>query len=172
MFELASRVYQMCDFNHQMEELEKINSNAHDYLIDVDILKWTRTHSPVNCYHMKTTNIAKSMNSALRFSCKLPIWTLMEFVHSLMQKWFHDKCNHAKTSTFPLTDVAYEFLTDSIESSHCIDAKLVDNILYLVKDECKDVIVNLIEKTCTCWKFEFKLLPYRHAITAIRHLIY
>ena len=71
---------------------------------------------------MMTTNIAKSMNSALRFARKLPICTLVEFVHILMQKWFHDRRNHAKTSTCPLTNVASEFLTDSIESSNCLEA--------------------------------------------------
>ena len=71
MFELTSRVYRMYDFDHQMEELDKINSDAYDYLIDTDIHKWACAHSPVNHYHMMTTNIAKSMNSTFRFSHKL-----------------------------------------------------------------------------------------------------
>ena len=61
LFELAFRVYRIFDFDHQMEELKKINSNAYDYLVDVDIRKWVRAHSPVRRYHMMTTNIAKSM---------------------------------------------------------------------------------------------------------------
>ena len=67
--------------------------------------------------------------------------------------------------------MAYEFLTDSIESSHCLEAKPLDNILYLVKDGRKDGIVNLKEKTCSCWKFQFELLPCQHVVVAIRYLI-
>ena len=160
----------MCDFDHQMEELDKINSDAYDYLIDTDIHKWACAHSPVNHYHMMMTNIAELMNSALRFGCKLPICTVVEFVCSLMQKWFHDRHNHAETSISPLTDATSEFLTDSIEFSHCLKAKPVDNI-YLVKDGCKDDIINLKEKTCTYRKFEFKLLLCQHVIAVIMYLI-
>ena len=59
------------------------------------------------------------MNSVLRFGCKLPICTVVEFMCSLMQKWFHDRHNHAETSTSPLTDAASELLTDSIEFLQC-----------------------------------------------------
>ena len=86
MFELTSRVYRMYDFDHQMEELDKINSDAYDYLIDTDIHKWACAHSPVRRYHMMTTNIAESMNSLLRFARKLPICTLVDFLRSQMQK--------------------------------------------------------------------------------------
>ena len=65
-----------------------------------------------------------------------------------------------------------KFFTDNIESSHCLKANPVDNILYLVKDGRKDGIVNLREKTCNCQKFQMELLLYRHAATAIRYLIY
>ena len=102
----------------------------------------------------------------------LPESTCMEFVRSRMQKWFHDRRDHAEKSICPLMEATSKFFTDNIESSHCLKANPVDNILYLVKDGRKDGIVNLKEKTCTCRKFEFKLLPCRHAIVAIRYLIY
>ena len=75
LFELASRVYQIFYFNHLMEELKKIEPNAYDYPIHADIRKWARAHSPVRRYHIMTTNIAESMNFALRFAQKLSICT-------------------------------------------------------------------------------------------------
>ena len=77
----------------------------------------------------------------------------MEFVHSLMQKWFHDRYNHAETSTCPLTQAASNFLTDSIKSSHSLEANPTDNSIYLVKDGRKNDIVNLKKKTCSFRKF-------------------
>ena len=109
LFELASRVYWISYFDHHMEELKKIVSDAYDYLFDADICKWVHAHSPVRRYHMMTTNIAESMNFALKFAHKLPICTFVEFLCSLMQKWFHDRHNHAETSTCPLTKAAYDF---------------------------------------------------------------
>ena len=170
LFELASRVYRISDFDHLMEELKNIEPNAYDYLIHVNIRKCTRAHSPVQRYHIMTMNIAESMNSALRFSRKLPICTCVEFVRSRMQKWFNDRRNHALTSTCPLTEAASDFLTDSIECSHSLEANPVDNSIYLVKDGRKDGIVNLKEKTCSCRKFQFELLPCRHAVAAIRYV--
>ena len=119
---------------------------------------------------MMTTNIAESMNFALKFAHKLPICTFVEFLCSLMQKWFHDRHNHAETSTCPLTKVAFGFLTVTIESSNCLEANPIDYSIYLVKDGRKDGIVNLKEKTCNCRKFQFELLPYRHAVAAIRYV--
>ena len=86
-----------------------------------------------------TTNIAESMNSALRFARKLPICTCVEFVRSRRQKWFNDRRNHALTSTCPLTEATSDFLTDSIECSHSLKANPVDNSIYLVKDGRKDL---------------------------------
>ena len=166
LFDLASRVYQIFDFDHLMKEL-KIEPNAYDYLVHVDIRKWVRAHSPVRCYHIMITNIAESMNYALRFARKLPICTCMEFVRSQMQKWFHDRHNHAETSTYPLPETASNFLTDSIECSHSLEANPVDNSIYLVKDG----IVKLKEKTCSCRKFQLELFPCRHVVAAIRYLI-
>ena len=118
-----------------------------------------------------TTNIVKSMNFALRFVRKLPICTCMEFVRSWMQKWFHDRRNHALTSTCPLTEATSDFLTDSIECSHSLKANPIDNSIYLVKDGRRDGIINLKEKTCSFRKFQFELLPCRLAVAAIRYLI-
>ena len=70
-----------------------------------------------------------------------------------MQKWFHDRRNHAETSTCPLTKMASDFLTDIIESSNCLEATPIDNSIFLVKDDRKNDIVNLKEKTCSCRKF-------------------
>ena len=47
LFELASRVYRISNFDHLMEELKKIEPNAYDYLVHADIHKWTRAYSPV-----------------------------------------------------------------------------------------------------------------------------
>ena len=68
LFEFASRVYWIFYFDHHMKELKKIESDAYDYLVNVDIRKWVNAHSLVQRYHMMTTNIAESMNSVLRFA--------------------------------------------------------------------------------------------------------
>ena len=154
-----------------MKELKKIEPNAYDYLVHADIRKWMRAYSSVRHYHIMIMNIAESMNSALKFAQKLPICTCVEFVRSRMQKWFHDRHNHAETSTCPLTKAASDFLTDSIECSHSLEANLVDNSIYLVKDGRKNGIVNLKEKTCSCRKFQLELLSCQHAVAAIRYLI-
>ena len=39
LFELASRVYRIFDFDHFIEELKKIEPNAYDYLVHADVRK-------------------------------------------------------------------------------------------------------------------------------------
>ena len=47
IFEFALRVYRLSNFDNQMDELEKINLVAHEYLVKVDIHKWAHVHYPV-----------------------------------------------------------------------------------------------------------------------------
>ena len=46
----------------------------------------------------------------------------------------------------------------------------MDKYVYYVKGETKDRVVNLIDKTCACHRFNLDLILCSHACTAIRYV--
>ena len=73
IFDHASRVYCISNFDNQMKELRKIHKKAYQYLLEVGIHKWMCTYSSVRRYSLMTTNIVESLNSCLKHVCKLLI---------------------------------------------------------------------------------------------------
>ncbi|KAK2654912.1 hypothetical protein Ddye_007964 [Dipteronia dyeriana] len=45
----------------------------------------------------------------------------------------------------------------------------INSVNFNVKDENKDGLVNLSQKTCSCSKFEVDKLPCHHALAAVRY---
>ena len=84
-------MYRTDEFMELMDELSIVKQKAFEKLIDDDVRKWSRVYCPVQRYDLMTTNIAKSMNSALRHARKLPITSLMESIRAMLQKWFHNR---------------------------------------------------------------------------------
>ena len=84
-------MYHTDEFTELIEELSIVKPKAYEKLMDDDVRKWSRAYCPVRQYDLMTINIAESMNSTLRHACKLPITPLIEFIHAMLQKWFHDK---------------------------------------------------------------------------------
>ena len=103
IFQHALRVYHPADFVAQSKELKKIHREAYNYLNKVDVRKWSHAYSLVRCYSLMTSNIAESMNSALRHARKFSVMALVEFNRSLMQTWFYDRQNAAKRTNIVLT---------------------------------------------------------------------
>ena len=103
LFVKASRVYRTDEFTKFMDELSIVKPKAFEKLIDDDVRKWSRAYSQVRRYDLMTTNIAESMNSALRHAHKLPITPLMESIHAMLQKWFNNRRISAERIDTPLT---------------------------------------------------------------------
>ena len=86
LFVKASRVYRIDEFRELMDELNIVKLKAYEKLMD-DVHKWSRAYCLVRRCDLMTTNIAESMNSALRHARKLPITPLMESIRAMLQKW-------------------------------------------------------------------------------------
>ena len=101
LFVKASRVYRTDEFTELMDELSIVEPKAFEKLIDDDVHKWSHAYCLVRQYDLMTTNIAESMNSALRHAHKLPITPLMESIRAMLQKWFHNRRIFAERADTP-----------------------------------------------------------------------
>ncbi|KAL0802395.1 hypothetical protein Bca101_057571 [Brassica carinata] len=122
------------------EEIEAINPELHGYLQRADVRQWARVHFQSERYNLMTTNIAESMNRALSNARGLNIVRILE----------SGRVTAARLLSVQMiddhhTEVTYE---SSSESLH---------------------VVNLVERKCTCRRFEREKLPCIHAITAAEY---
>ncbi|KAK2658017.1 hypothetical protein Ddye_011069 [Dipteronia dyeriana] len=117
---------------------------------------------------MLMSSIAECLNSYLRHARQIPVTVLIEFIRDMMQKWFHDCLNHAKTLRTQLTTWVTTLLNQRNEESTMFMVRPIDGNEFLVKDGGKDGLVNLIERTCTCQEFQIYMLPCKHALAALR----
>ena len=117
-----------------------------------------------------TTNIAESMNSALRHARKLPITPLMKSIRAMLQKWFHNRRIFAERIDTPLTRQVSSILQKNLADFEIYTAEPIDKYVYHVKGGTKDRVVNITDKTCKCRKFNLDLISCSYACAAIRYV--
>ncbi|XP_050217696.1 protein FAR1-RELATED SEQUENCE 5-like [Mercurialis annua] len=160
----AAKAYTIKSFDYFMGELDSINVGIRPYLDDIGFETWARAHSTDNRYSTMTSNIAESINAAIKSVRELPIATLLEYLRVLVQEWSNKNRNLASYTMTKLTSKAEEALRDNYAISQRM--KVIPSVtsIYSVEDGDKTLIVNLIEKTCTCCRFQKDELPCARAI--------
>ena len=110
-------MYRIDEFRELMEELSIVRPKAFNKLIENDVRKWSRAYCSVQRYDLMTTNIAESMNLALRYARKLSITALMKSICAMLQKWFHNIRISTERTATPLTRrVSSIFQKNSVDS--------------------------------------------------------
>ncbi|KAI9174822.1 hypothetical protein LWI28_023186 [Acer negundo] len=164
----AARSYSELKYNRHMEELRKLHKAAFDYAIAAGPHKWSRVHCPQRRYRVMTTNVAECINSCLKFARQLPLMTLAEFIRNMLQKWFHDRHEAARSMRHRLTDAAHLVILKRVEKCGFMTVNPVDWNIFSVRHKGKQWTVDLARKTCTCNKFQMDFFPCSHALAAAR----
>ncbi|XP_070028650.1 uncharacterized protein [Nicotiana sylvestris] len=139
---LQSRSYTLDEFNERMLKIEEVDPRVKSYLYDIGYHRWTRVHATVNRTSTMTSNIAESLNAITKEARELPIYDLLEYMRTLLERWTKEKLLKVRAST---------------------------DHLHTVLDGVKRYIVCLETKKCSCGKFQLDELPCAHALAALRH---
>ncbi|KAM6554586.1 hypothetical protein CsatB_012398 [Cannabis sativa] len=167
-FNGASKAYNAAEYEKNMRDLDNIHSGIRDYLVnEVGNSKWTRLYSQNRRYKTMTSNIAESVNAALKEVRELPIATLLECLHSLVQKWYWDNKNRALSTFTYLAQKPEKSLRKERDMSLKYKVETSNLIVYKVHDCTDSYIVNLEKKTCSCQKFEYDEMPCSHAMAVL-----
>ena len=70
---------QVRKFENTMDCIKNVNSDAYDYLKEVNEEKWTLVHDHGHRYGAMTTNLSECFNGVLKGACSLPITTMVKF---------------------------------------------------------------------------------------------
>ncbi|XP_062089136.1 uncharacterized protein LOC133795694 [Humulus lupulus] len=164
-FVKAAKAYRVQSFEHYMHEIDKIDTRIRLYLQKIGYCTWSRCHAPTRRYTMMTSNIAESINAALKAARTLPITTMMEDLRSLVKKWVWKNGNEGNGTFTQVTTDTETVLRENIIRAIKFQVFPVNTILYQVVVEDKgNFLVNLMEKTCECKRFQQDEIPCAHAI--------
>ncbi|XP_033138233.1 uncharacterized protein LOC117129023 [Brassica rapa] len=168
----AARCFRMSDFTQILEEIEAINPALHGYLQRADVRLWTCVHFPGERYNLMTTNIAELMNRALSNARGLNIVRILESIRVMMTRWFAERREDARSQRTTLTRGVEKLLHGRVTAARDLAVQRIDDhhteVKYGSSGESLHV-VNLVERKCTCRRFELEKLPYVHAIAAAEY---
>ncbi|XP_050222638.2 uncharacterized protein LOC126672724 [Mercurialis annua] len=117
-----------------------------------------------------TSNIAESMNAAIKAARELPVATLLEYLRFLTQKWTYTNRNAAICTMTKLTSKAENNLRDNYAISLRMKASTSVTNVHDVQDGEKTFIVKLREKNCTCGRFQIDEMPCPHTLAILSSL--
>ncbi|XP_024009982.1 uncharacterized protein LOC112085172 [Eutrema salsugineum] len=158
--------YNLYDYNRYMAELRQIKPDLADYLEEADVSLWSRVHFVGDRYNIKTSNIAESINAALKKARGYPISFFLDFIREKLGWWFLKRREDALSLTTHNTR-GVEYLL--VIRGHYADAMEVDRIdtwRYYVKGGTRNCIVDLEHGMCECGVFYIEKIPCSHAIAA------
>ncbi|XP_062075643.1 uncharacterized protein LOC133779741 [Humulus lupulus] len=106
-FIVAAKAYTKTKCEQYMRGLDRLDRRIRPYLEKAKYETWARSYSPTKRYTMMTSNIAESLNAALKAARNLPIDIFVECLRSLVQKWVWNNSNNAN-ETFTKVSTATE----------------------------------------------------------------
>uniref|UniRef100_A0A1S3XFH5 SWIM-type domain-containing protein n=2 Tax=Nicotiana TaxID=4085 RepID=A0A1S3XFH5_TOBAC len=110
-----------------------------------------------------TSNIAESINAALKDARELPVLPLLDYIRQLIGRWNVTIQRNAIESFTDLGKKYDTMLIDNIELSHQMKVTPSTSYLYSVLDKDKLRMMFLKDRTCNCRRFQLDELPCAHA---------
>ncbi|KAG7532469.1 Zinc finger PMZ-type [Arabidopsis thaliana x Arabidopsis arenosa] len=87
----AANAYSLPEFAKVFGEIRQQNARLCNYLEKAGVTLWSRAHFSGNRYNVTTSNIAESINGALKKARELPIVTFLEYVGDMLSRWFYER---------------------------------------------------------------------------------
>ncbi|XP_062085636.1 uncharacterized protein LOC133791735 [Humulus lupulus] len=159
-FIVAAKTYTKTECEHYMRGLDRLDRHIRPYLEKAKYETWARSYSPTKRNTMMTSNIAESLNAALKAARNLPIDILVECLISLVQKWVRNNSNNENRTFTKVSAATKNELRHDIVSKMKYEVLPFNTIEYQVCDQ-KGIhfTVNIHNRTCTCNRFQEDEMP-------------
>ncbi|XP_070013232.1 uncharacterized protein [Nicotiana sylvestris] len=145
-------------------------ATARSYTLDeFNEKRWSRVHATVNRTWTMTSNIAESLNAVTKDARELPIFDLLEYMRTLLERWTNEKLLKAKGTFTFLGSKFNKELENNRTLSQKLRVRASTDHIHIVLDGVKRYIVCLENKKCSYGQFQLEELPCAHALAALRH---
>ncbi|KAH7554085.1 hypothetical protein JRO89_XS12G0108300 [Xanthoceras sorbifolium] len=116
-----------------------------------------------------TTNIAESMNNAMKDFRELPIVAMIDRIRDMIQRWFHDRRTVAASYDTQLTEMVEALIGVRDVSAHHMKVSPIVLYQFKVHNGKQNGMVNLENSIYSYREFDLDQIPCAHAFTAIKH---
>ncbi|XP_050211913.1 uncharacterized protein LOC126662069 [Mercurialis annua] len=163
-FFAAARAYTEVEFDYHMKVLDSLDARVRPFLQQIKYERWSRVHSLKNRYKTMTSNLAESLNAAILHARELPITALFMHLHDLQQEYSYKHRKIAIDTVTTLSTIHEDILLQNYINSLKLQVKPSSDDIITVLENGKKYTVNMVERTCTCKKFDIDEIPCKHAI--------
>ncbi|CAA7059488.1 unnamed protein product, partial [Microthlaspi erraticum] len=95
----AAYAHNLDTYNWYMDQIRAAKPALATYLETANPALWSRVHCPGERFNIKTSNIAESINSAVKKAKEYPLPSLLEFIREKLSHWFMKRRENALTLT-------------------------------------------------------------------------
>ncbi|XP_024009774.1 uncharacterized protein LOC112085043 [Eutrema salsugineum] len=164
----ASKEYRAADFERKFNDIKNISPIVGNYLVEAGVEKWARCKFPGFRYDVRTTNLAESINAALKSPREYPVIPLLDSIREMLTKWFYERERLSAKHKDPLTIEVEKKIGRRIEKGKTFIVYPVNQFAnqFLVRGDKIDCLVDLELRSCSCGKYDLLKIPCRHAIKA------
>ncbi|KAM3360553.1 hypothetical protein P3S68_020265 [Capsicum galapagoense] len=171
LFYVMAKAYSFDEFSDNFVKLKsKCLEAAHVLENVLGFEKWSRTHFPGNRYDVMTTNIAESLNSILMDEREYPVSYIFNSIAKKFGEKFRERYAFVGGKENIFVPFAERILRDNKSTSDflyvCNPNGVIDE--YTVFGNDVTAKVNLLERSCSCRKFDLVKMPCKHAMADLQ----
>ncbi|XP_022861628.1 uncharacterized protein LOC111382004 [Olea europaea var. sylvestris] len=165
LFRKAVKAYSFQEFEKFIIEIESKSYDAWEYLTEMGIEHWARSHFLGRRYNMMTSNNAESLNALFKKDRELPILAMLENIRDKLQQWFHDRREESQCCISVLTPTQEDKLFKTLDVARKVCVEPLDQFRFFVRCARNfGYIIDLNNNTCTCRQFQLESFPCTRAV--------
>ncbi|KAK9054930.1 hypothetical protein SSX86_026009 [Deinandra increscens subsp. villosa] len=155
-------------FKNGMEELKKLNPDAHQWLSNIPPEHWSRSHfSGRAISDVLLNNMCEVFNGKISEGRDKPIISALEFIREYLMRRIVTVLKHIERSDGLLTPTISKLFEQIKSDAGNYLVSWNGGEQYQVSSQHDQVVVDLGEKWCACRRWEISGIPCRHAVAAI-----
>ena len=163
----AARTFILQEFYTTFNEIKTMDAACAEYLLDIGLEHWARSHFPGKRYNIMTSNLAKSWNSVLREAREFTVIPLIDYIRTKLTGWFATRREASQRNRGSMSPKVSGMLTKSFEQTCGYGVTQIAEDEYEVRNKNGGSFhVDLDKKTCSCYEFQVLAIPCSHAIAA------
>ncbi|CAA7061998.1 unnamed protein product [Microthlaspi erraticum] len=163
----AAYAHTLAEYNRCMDSLRAAHPELAAYMELADPKLWSRVHFPGDRYNIKTSNIAESINSAIKKAKGFPIPSLLQFIREMLGRWFYKRREDALSLQTPYSKGVEYILAIREHYAQSMDVQRIDATSFHVASGRSHYVVDLEQGKCECGVFQVEKMPCTHVLAAL-----
>lgn len=156
-------------FKRKMNELKEVDDKAFQWLMNKPPTQWSKSHfrESVKC-DMLLNNLCEGFNSAILGARDKPVITLLESIRFWLMCRFRTNREAVKKWTQPIDKRIFSIIEKNKQAARfCMPTNAGNGKFQVTVHGVETLVVDLVNKKCTCRGFQLTGIPCPHALACI-----